>query len=401
VTPLLLVAVTSFYGVPGASAEPLSSEKPPSSQIGEATDLVIAPTDHDLFEDFIEANAEKFGGVTFYSGPKVDSVALVRVVGEGAEFQAGRNAVAEWLKGRPAGKADPEFAGYRLRFANAVRPLASLLEARKELHASALMKDHVSDWIDPEMGRLVVQVLSSESMARTKAASFGDLTTVSVTPNGRGARLSSRIADSEPYSGAIRITPQPGYTWCTAGFTVMGTAIQQLTAGHCGETYFPFYNNGVWIGEVKAYKFDQNGYDAARYALKSYQGRVYIGGALGAGTQTMPIHSWIASAVGDAPCWGGSQSGQICTEVTVTVPDTCHTFGDGITTCHLVRADGLNPVITWGDSGGPIYRYRTATTLYAMGTIVGATQVGSTWQHFYHPVSRLLTLWGLTLVTSY
>jgi hypothetical protein len=379
---IVVLLVASFTGVlltpPASVAEELAS---PSA-------LYVDVHAQDSLEDLVTENGDLLGGVVFDSSHTATVFTAPQRTG-------GQERVLEWGAAHPPTTDDPDLEPWRVVFAEGRASYSELAAARRYLQAEDTKRDFVAEhYIDPIRGVLVASLRHPDDpRVPDLRERFGALVSFEQYEGGTTTRTATRVDDSPAYSGGIKLSP-PG---CTSGFAVNGTAPQILTAGHCGPVYTNNYNNGTYIGHVVQSVFVDHGYDAARIAGTSYGPAVYAGGPNSSTIRL--VHSYVGSTVGQTLCYSGAYNGEGC-GATIDVTDVCFDFGTSIETCHMAKTSSPNQFVGPGDSGGPVYRYRTSSTVYAMGLILGIDNTTGGQRAYYVPISRVLTLFSLTLMTT-
>ena len=325
-----------------------------------------------------------------------------------AQDDAQSRTLVQRLSARHAVKAtQPSSGRLQVEFKPAVRSLATMNAARASLRdnsrlAALVQAVHVEDYLDVRDGKVELRVTRITPELAAEVAKRGDAISLSVAAEGRPRRASSRDADSAPYSAGLNYDYPAGVAKCSGGFAVRAANGQQqmLTAGHCGEVGQVLTTHSVYVGRIVEKHFSQKGYDSARFAGSTYEGWSWTGPGGTAQGKTLPVKLAMPSSLGDTVCYSGAVSGERCGAHVDNV-DVCVTFDDEIVTCRVVKTSSPAHVIDYGDSGGPVYRYRTSNTLYAMGTIIGFENVAGGGQRaYYHPIDILLSHWGVTLITG-
>jgi hypothetical protein len=364
-----------------------------------AVELSIAESARGGLEDFVRQHATSYGGVAF-TAPGTATV----YVPSGTPAALGM--LTTWA-GAHLAAATTGTSGYRLRFAPAKRPLAELLSARSFLQgaspvARAAMRYHNEDHLDVATGKLVVTVTRRDAPVLALEQALGDRLAVRV--KAVRAITHSRLTDADPMSGGLRLNTSQDQPLCTGAFAVNGTAPQLLTAGHCAPLGAELRNGALAVGTVTARERTWGGYDAELLAGRpAYAGRIWVDGV--DSTTTVNVHSVADPVNGETLCVSGSFTGERCLGV-VEATDVCVTFSrpDGTTemyTCHLARAHSTAPTTRGGDSGAPVYRYRTSTTVYAVGIHNGAANYpDGAEDEYFTPVSGILAQFGVALATS-
>ncbi len=178
----------------------------------------------------------------------------------------------------------------------------------------------------------------------------------------------SRSADSPPWWGGIKLQDLYGQPYvCTAGFSMVKDTVGYVsTAGHCG--YGSWWNNNSYIGDSYLREFRDNGDgDSQIISASSVGGWVYTGE-----TSSHRVLSYSTSQVpGETGvCADGATTGERCGNRVYLTNQCLKDTSDGVTTCALIVAQSsTGQVVQGGDSGGPVYNYRTDGELNARGII--------------------------------
>jgi hypothetical protein len=102
-----------------------------------------------------------------------------------------------------------------------------------------------------------------------------------------------------------------------------------------------------------------------------------------------------ADTVGGKICVDGTSVGEVCS-IKILKSNYCQKFEDGITTCHVVKAQRLG--ITTGrpgDSGAPVYTVLSNGHLHVHGTYLGSENADQ--DAYYHPIRYVLSTFGATM----
>jgi streptogrisin C len=241
----------------------------------------------------------------------------------------------------------------------------------------------VTAWyVDEATGRVVV-----EATSRPAAAAF-------VTAGGLPAssvhivQVTERPALRFDVRGGDRFSTGGGTGFrCMIGFSVVGGYV---TAGHCanvgvGSVTFGF--NGVQQGAFEIVAFPGSDFGFVRVNANWTPRPVVNRGDGG----TVTVTGSVEAPVGAAVCRAGSTTGWRCGVVTAKNA-TVNFAGSGVVT-GLTRT---NVCAEAGDSGGPWLAGGQAQGMTAGGT--GNCTTGGT--TYFQPINRMLTRFGLRLVTG-
>ena len=188
----------------------------------------------------------------------------------------------------------------------------------------------------------------------------------------------SRWDDEEPFYGGAAIDRSdwfsPTYEYCTTGFAVTTSSGTEglLTALHCG------YGNSYYTPEGDRYVGTVSSpavctLDAATLIGQDYSPRVYAGSWNS--SHSLGVVGLVVPAVGQFVYMSGSHSGEHMTRVDsifrYTAGCSPWAVGPGFWTTDQ-QGDGS---VGDGDSGGPVYRYVTGSTVRGAGMIRGGDTV--------------------------
>lgn len=203
----------------------------------------------------------------------------------------------------------------------------------------------------------------------------------------------SRVADTSPWYGGIRLTSTSGQQ-CTAAFNILAANVRYLlTAGHCGT--HSWQNNGTTVGSTSYLEYTSGGWDTQYLNLPSSSSFTYTG--CPACSTTSAVVSTASIALTGGICISGSFTGEQC-GATVTSRNTCIPTNQG-TSCHVSIAsptNGSTVLCDLGDSGGPAYNYATGG-VRAAGVILAKSDTGG--MCAYHEMDPLLAHLGASLLT--
>ncbi|MFC0033946.1 S1 family peptidase [Micromonospora chaiyaphumensis] len=184
---------------------------------------------------------------------------------------------------------------------------------------------------------------------------------VRTTPS---ATLLNRQNDFAPYWGGARYYAGGG---CTTGFGVYwNDARQILSAGHCGANGQVAYDGGGPTNTMGPIINDNNPRDTLMIRVAA-GGRIYTG-AYNAAT-SIGVGGAASDYVGNYVCTGGSSSGEHCSlrvDVVNQFVNVGYVIGPVTQANHIV-AGGC--AAAPGDSGGPVYSYRSDGRIDARGTV--------------------------------
>ena len=190
----------------------------------------------------------------------------------------------------------------------------------------------------------------------------------------------SRWGDEEPFYGGAAIDRfdwwDQNYDYCTTGFAVTTSSGAEglLTALHCG------YGNSYYTPEGDLYVGTVSDpavctLDAATLVGQDYSPRVYAGPWTG--SNSLGVVGMVIPAVNQYVYMSGSQSGEHLTRVDSTFRYTagCNPWavGPGFWTTDPYGKGSTGD----GDSGGPVYRYVSGSTVKG----AGMTRGGDTLNH--------------------
>ncbi len=187
-----------------------------------------------------------------------------------------------------------------------------------------------------------------------------------------------RWDDEEPFYGGAAIDKNdwwsPVYDYCTTGFAVTTSSGTEglLTAAHCGygESYYT-PDGDQYVGTVS--NPISCIYDAGTLIGRNYDPRVYAGSW--SSGRSLGVIGSVVPTVGQYVYMSGSWSGEHMTRVVSTFEYTsgCYPWavGPGFWT-EDQQGDGS---VGDGDSGGPVYRYVSGSTVRGAGIIRGGDTI--------------------------
>lgn len=305
-----------------------------------------------------------------------------------------------------------DFAGVSLTWRSVANPIGTLETAQDQVSSDIdswqAQRVDIQSWgPDISTGLLNIELGNyTDSAAAQLTAAYGS-NLVEVAPahtNGMPTQFAmNRYNDSLPWWGSDELGDYPGRTYghadCTAGaglHDASGT-YYVTTAGHCGAAGHVFYNGQTRLGSILRRSYAQRGpTDAALIKVTSgfyvydgfhidppqpgeYSDYAHYSRVIGAKTT--------AVAKGTLVCYDGANSGQMC-DAKVVNPSRCQLFDGGTpyahTACGLVETYRVYAAAQPGDSGGPVYQGRSATTVVIFGQIVG----GDEWHYDYYTPER-------------
>lgn len=124
-------------------------------------------------------------------------------------------------------------------------------------------------------------------------------------------------------------------------------------------------NGGYTMGTVYFRRFGNNNLDNELIGGGSYAGKIWVGGALGAGTSWLPVHSSANSCNGCYVYEDGAITGQSL--VQLSGYPYCDNIG-GATSCDVQDAYAVSGVgCQAGDSGNPVFAYDGTGGITAVG----------------------------------
>lgn len=277
------------------------------------------------------------------------------------------------------------------------RSLRELLSIRDAVPHTRPFSNHFSSVLDwgPAAADDVVEVAVTsitKQMESDAKETYGDAIRLVVgRPSGGTA---TRLDDSSPWFGGIRIN-KAGGTYCSTGFPVQrGGARYLSTAGHCGPIGTTFTNSGTTVGSTALISYSTNGIDTALISSSSVGARVYT--SCPTCSTSQPVKGSRLPSAGSFVCFSGSVTGEEC-GVTVGEANRCVNFTNVLDTCGLTRGTKFDPlriISQGGDSGGPVYSYSSGG-ISAVGSIVGSCGTGCGW---YLPIGRTTGAFGASLV---
>lgn len=224
---------------------------------------------------------------------------------------------------------------------------------------------------------------------------------VGMKPTPLGRRTADRYNDVSPYyAGDLIYRPvSGGYEECTGGpnvTTQSGGTSYMITAAHCGSlnsTWYTNVNQQQTVGPMNHRSFSNNGLDVALIKTPT-------AAWMWDNSTTYKIAGEVYPAKGTTVCYNGAITGLVC-GVGVQKTDTCVTFSDGITTCHLTQGTkSATTVCQAGDSGGPTGRVNKPASgqVLMAGSIVGATNANQTC--FYQRIDATESAFNVKLQTG-
>ncbi|MEU5790685.1 S1 family peptidase [Micromonospora purpureochromogenes] len=176
--------------------------------------------------------------------------------------------------------------------------------------------------------------------------------------------LLNRQNDFAPYWGGARYYAAGG---CSTGFGVYwNDARQILSAGHCGSNGQVAYDGGGPTNTMGSIINDNNPRDTLMIRVAA-GGRIYTG-PYNAAT-SIGVGGAVSDYVGNYVCTGGASSGEHCS-IRVSVVNQFINVGyviGPVTQANHVTAGAC--AAAPGDSGGPVYSYRSDGRVDARGTI--------------------------------
>ncbi|MDH6464641.1 hypothetical protein M2302_004842 [Micromonospora sp. A200] len=181
--------------------------------------------------------------------------------------------------------------------------------------------------------------------------------------------LLNRQNDFAPYWGGGRYYASGG---CSTGFGVYwNDARQILSAGHCGSNGQVAYDGGGPTNTMGPIINDNNPRDTLMIRVAA-GGRIYTGPYNAA--SSIGVGGAVSDYVGNYVCTGGASSGEHCS-IRVSVVNQFVNVGyviGPVAQANHVTAGAC--AAAPGDSGGPVYSYRSDGRVDARGTIsAGAT----------------------------
>lgn len=239
----------------------------------------------------------------------------------------------------------------------------------------------VTNWYVDVVSNDVVMTVAQGAAADARsylAASGADSSAVKVVESAEQPRTLADVVGGDAYI--------IGNTWrCSIGFSVRGGFV---TAGHCGALTSGSLTgpNGVALGSWGGYSFPGNDYGyvatnsnwTPRGVVDHYDGT------------TVPVAGHTESAVGASICRSGSTTGWHCGTVQAKNETVNYDEGtvNGLTQTNVCAENG--------DSGGAWLSGSQAQGVTSGGS--GDCTFGGT--TFFQPVNEILSVYGLTLVTS-
>ncbi|MGC3860614.1 hypothetical protein ACPSM1_10560 [Micromonospora chersina] len=176
--------------------------------------------------------------------------------------------------------------------------------------------------------------------------------------------LLNRQNDFAPYWGGARYYAGGG---CSTGFGVYwNDARQILSAGHCGANGQVAYDGGGPTDTMGPIINDNNPRDTLMIRVAA-GGRIYTG-AYNAAT-SIGVGGAASDYVGNYVCTGGSSSGEHCSlrvSVVNQFVNVGYVIGPVTQANHIVAG---SCAAAPGDSGGPVYSYRSDGRVDARGTV--------------------------------
>ncbi len=271
-----------------------------------------------------------------------------------------------------------------------IADLVTRLNAKGVAHADLIWKTSP----DEEHNRTIITVsaLNSDLMS-TLATSFGtNLIAVRIDPHKLMASSDTRSRDTSPFWGGANVYVPAGQ--CSTGFpwNVGGGVYGMLTAGHCAPTggtvsnaaYYPNTWGTVTSGSEENW---QTGSGTAYYNGQStYRGDVSLIRIDHGATSQAEIYTndgttsrivgamsgWVG--LGNSVCFSGNVTNYWCGMVTETGVNMWYA-GDGVNVWarNVDDASAVGATCpTHGDSGGPVYQWRSDGRAIAQGILSGS-----------------------------
>jgi streptogrisin C len=243
---------------------------------------------------------------------------------------------------------------------------------------------------DPVSGRLVVSVVASDQGAMAKAkAAVADVPAAQIKPVVERVRPYWNVIGGQAIfrSGAR----------CSAGFNARDAAGARyvLTAGHCTELGGTWSGAGGTIGSVAGTAFPRDDYGRIRVSSSAAASTALVD-RYSSGSDVTVAEAAIA-VTGTAVCRSGSTTGWRCGSVT-GVNQTVN-YGGGDIVYGLTRTSACAQP---GDSGGSyVTNPGRGTGVNALGLLSGGSgNCSSGGTTFYQPISEVLSVYRLSLVTG-
>lgn len=251
------------------------------------------------------------------------------------------------------------------------------------------------------------KTVESDAKAADAYERLGGVPTV-VRTGGEKPVLASRQNMGAPFKGGGAMANANGNDYCSTAFAVLlpGGAGRLLSAFHCNNAVGDTIRDGVGqvIGPVS------NRYNVLDSELIDPNASPATTGQVFSGPWTSStlknVGGATAPAVNQTVCTSGARSGEHCN---LTVSATGVTWGCVGATCtgFISRAADLSAVIAGGDSGGPVYAYRSDGRVGARGVMsagqyerpCGPTAEPAVCQAYAYSVSivRILDHWNATI----
>ena len=212
---------------------------------------------------------------------------------------------------------------------------------------------------------------SRSAMATTAASTLARAAKVQVpvtTVVQDRPRLSSREADTPPFSGGAQLYNYDTGKLCSSGFAVrpqLGSQHYILTAAHCFRIGTPVFNgdgpNLPYLGEFVGYgAAQQRHHDTVLIGTPRAKGWIYDG-PVGPGEFQKPVVNYGYNTPGQHVCMSGAFTGAVCNlfNTTQIAAAFCDTDVYGATICirDLQQARNRSGRVACGpgDSGGPVF----------------------------------------------
>lgn len=357
---------------------------------------------HNAVADYVASHPAVFTGII----SSADDGSVIITLPANSNNTATRSAVASAGRAQLASNTATSLTAagtLRLSFKNVPDSKSTLTAAQDVITESIRAREpwalNIAQWgPDVTDGTLLVGVTN----ASVAAAAASSLTSrlgvkVKVEHDEFPGPTSTRTTDSSPFYGGDSIVSSTG-NHCTSAFSVKKNGyFYELTAGHCGLGTWRV-TAGASMGSVASQKYSSGGYDMEIINVAGAFPYVFIG--TGTSTATRQISGTHNVTGGESQiCMDGAATGLVCGNQ-VPIADTCITYGNGFSTCHLakvVNSQFIN-IVQPGDSGGPAY-FGTNPS-YAAGVIVATSVAGqSSSQGYIQPIQYAVAQFGITVVT--
>lgn len=207
---------------------------------------------------------------------------------------------------------------------------------------------------------------------------------------GQRATKTSRYFDTEPFAGGIALSRNAsGGHWCTSAFAIrQGNAEFLMTAEHCYQVGAPVHQGGGYhLDNVVSV---HPNFDAASIRTDTWSGVYVLNEDIWNNYRSA---QWTRNGMNI--CQSGYTSNQIC-DLTVTADNTTWNYGDGIIRHGAIACRPSGPGARGGDSGGPVYSFRSDGLLDSRGIVSGTA---GNCLYFTH-TNNLLSAWNVELITS-